>query len=189
MKKLLFALFFLCMHYCVCAQHGNSQPDPVGLMENYLIEKKELDEGHFDMGLFLGIENMLSNTYMYNNRSGLNNFIRKEDIGLFSFSGPIWYPVYYLLLKSGNDYKIQSLYIIGENEDEFLCVLSNIIDYLQRHPEIDDRLYPYYISGMSEEYLVNTRGFAGDWEDWHLGPWGVQSRAEKYKYGIDVDDK
>ena len=63
---------------------------------------------------------------------------------------------------------------------------DKFIDYLQRHPEIDDRLYPYYISRVSNIYFGNTDFLGGDWENWHGGEFADQDIPEKYKYGIDT---
>ena len=194
MKKLLFALFFLCMHYCACAQQDNSQTDIVALIENYLIEKGELKAGVLltgdrSVGVLLHVGNMLSQTATI---SDFNSFIRKENIGAFYFK--IWstHSDSYLLLKSGNDCEMLPLFDYkDENGEEvdFMGILNKVTDYFKRHPEIDDRLYPYYISQISEVYLVNTYGHEiGVWNNWHHGPYEDPKVPEKNKYGIDTID-
>ena len=194
MKKLLFALFFLCMHYCVCAQQVNSQPDPVGLMENYLIENGEMEEGDLDCRKKIIVYELLSGFDLGLNTSELNVFIRGVDVGAFTFKAIpkifdfIHYTGYWLL-KSGDNYEMMPFFDYrGEvsKEDEFVWILNKFIDYLQRHPEIDDRLYPYYISLVSNIYFGNTDFLGGDWENWHGGEFADQDIPEKYKYGIDT---
>ena len=194
MKKLLFALFFLCMHYCACAQQDNSQTDIVALIENYLIEKGEVKAGELltgdrSVGVLLHVGSMLSQTATI---SDFNSFIRKENIGAFYFK--IWstHSDSYLLLKSGNDCEMLPLFDYkDENGEEvdFMGILNKVTDYFKRHSEIDDRLYPYYISQISEVYLVNTYGHEiGVWNNWHHGPYEDPKVPEKYKYGIDTID-
>ena len=65
-------------------------------------------------------------------------------------------------------------------------ILNKVTDYFKRHPEIDDRLYPYYISQVSNFYFDNTDFRGGDWKNWHGGEFADQDIPEKYKYGIDT---
>ena len=197
MKKLLLALFFLCMHYCACAQQVNSQPDPVGLMENYLIERGQLEEGDLDCRKEIMVCEMLSYLELGLNTSELNVFIRGVDVGAFIFTAipkifDFMHYNSYWLLKSGNDCEMLPLFDYkDENGEEvdFMGILNKVTDYFKRHPEIDDRLYPYYISQISEVYLVNTYGHEiGVWNNWHHGPYEDPKVPEKYKYGIDTID-
>ena len=191
MKKLLFALFFLCMHYCACAQQDNSQTDIVALIENYLIEKGEVKAGELltgdrSVGVLLHVGSMLSQTATI---SDFNSFIRKENIGAFYFK--IWstHSDSYLLLKSGNDCEMLPLFDYKDEngtEVDFMGILKKVIDYFKRHPEIDYRLQPYYFGGISYAYIFNTFHYkSGKWYEWHHGSASADpSLPEKCKYGI-----
>lgn len=188
MKKLLFALFFLCMHYCVCAQQDNSQTDVVALIENYLIEKGELTPEDLDNGMLIRVGNMLSRETALGT-SELDGFIRKTDVGVFFFE--VFTPGQrsYLLLKSGDDYEMMPLFDYKDEngtEVDFMGILKKVIDYFKRHPEIDYRLQSYYFGGISYAYIFNTFHYkSGKWYEWHHGSASADpSLPEKCKYGI-----
>ena len=184
MKKLLFALFFLCMHYCVCAQQDNSQTDVVALMKKYLLKGYNFDIRVVD----------LFAKEVETDKSKLNDFIQKNEVGFFSFEEDwLEHNSPDMLLKSGDDYEVLPTFEIYDEKSDrfgFITILSNLIDYFERHPEIDDRLHPYYVDAIWREYFTPTYCVETVLEDWHAWHWGIGNNdiPEKNKYGIDTID-
>ena len=181
MKKLLLALSVFCMHYNVCAQydfvHDIVTDDVVGLMRKHLFHVWETSE-------VICVGNMLSWTEAWSSKSDLNGFIQKEDIGVFCFRFWGLNELDHLLLKSGDNYEVLPLFdgTYKDVEVNYLWILNKVTDYFKRHPEIDDRLYPYYIAEISNIYSFGTYNLGGGWTNWHGGEFADHDFPEKHKY-------
>lgn len=194
MRKLKLLLILLTLSICCStfAQQAKDTVDVVRLMRKYLKNQSEENVNDF---INIRVGNMLLREVELDQLK-LNDFIKKNDVGAFFFeeyfntASQAW-----LLLKSGSDYEIFSLSDWDEKDKDidprqrFETILNKLIDYFDRHTEIDRRLMPYYIREISDRYIINTFVHdTGMWNNWHCGPEFDYPRVpEKYKYGIDLN--
>lgn len=187
MKKLLLILIVQSICYTTFAQQETNRVNVIQLMEEYFIE-----QGYSTIGTIC-VVNELNHKWTCHD---IDVFINGYDVAIFAFYIMGGEQFSAILLKSGGNYEILPLSstIRGENDArymEFFLVLNKLTDYFTRHPEVDHRLMPYYIKSVAGVYLSNTKiECYGLWNEWHATDYDkCLKMPEKYKYGIDLDEK